>query len=315
MFARFASRLDSIALARQHRRNHLRSLLVLAGLGGWMALIGWLVAGGQGIFWAALGTVLMLFIQPVRSTTLLRALYGAVPLSPAQAPGLFALVAELAGRAELQRAPPLLYIPRAELIALSTGWGREATIAVSDGLLRLLDSRELAAVLAHETSHLRSGDLKLLRLAEAAGRLTRTLALFGLVLVLLYLPELAGQGAVPAAPILLLVFAPVVSDVLALTLSRTREFEADAGAAELTGDPHALISALHRIDALQGAGWEQLTRAHGLKWLRLIRTHPTTAERVARLRELATPEPPRWLVLPEAMVPPGLQAMPRRRRF
>jgi len=315
MAAPFAARLDAIALARQHRHNHLRSLLILAGLGAWMALIGWLVAGSQGIFWAAAGTVLMVLVQPVRSTRFLQVLYGAMPLSAVQAPGLYALVDELARRAGLRRTPPLLYIPRAEIIALSTGWGADATVAVSDGLLRLLSTRELAAVLAHEVSHLRTGDLKLLRLAEAAGRLTRTLALFGLVLLVLYLPMVEQMGGVPTVPLLLLLAAPVVSDLLALTLSRTREFEADTGGAELTGDPHGLIEALRRIDALQGGGWEKLTRGRGLNWLRLIRTHPTTEERIARLRELEIMEPPHWLVLPEVMVVPGLRDMPRRWRF
>lgn len=300
--------LDAAALARQHRRNHVRSLLILAGIGAWMALVGWLVAGGMGIVWAVVGTVVVVLVQPVRSTTLLRALYGAVPLSATQAPDLYAVMAELARRSGLRRVPPLLYIPRREMIALSTGWGRDSTVALSDGMLRGLPGRELVAVLAHEISHLRAGDLKLLRLAEAAGRLTRTLALAGLVLMALYLPSIEALGGVPLLPLALLVVAPIVSDLLALTLSRTREFEADAGAAELTGDAGALIAALRRIDALQEGGWERLRRGPG--WLRLIRTHPTTDERVARLRELAPSTPPRWLVLPEVLVPSAL-AVPR----
>lgn len=307
--------LDAAALARQHRRNHWRSLLLLAGIGAWMALVGWLVAGGPGVAWTALGAVMVLVVQPIRSTTLLRVLYGAVPLGPVQAPGLYALAAELARRAGLARVPPLLYIPRPEMIALSTGWGRNGTIAVSDGLLRLLPGRELAAVLAHEISHLRAGDLKLLRLAEGAGRLTRMLALFGLVLMALYLPALGAQGGLPLLPLLLLVAAPLVSDLLALTLSRTREFEADAGAAELTGDPACLIAALRRIEALQDGGWERLRRRRTPGWLRLIRTHPTTDERVARLRELAPLPPPRWLVLPDQLMPWDLTGPVRQRRW
>jgi heat shock protein HtpX len=306
-----ATRLDSAALQRQHRRNRWRSLVVLAGIGAWMALVGWLVGGTPGVVYAAIGTVVILLVQPVRSTTLLRALYGAVTLSPAQAPGLTSLVTELARRAGLRRVPPLLYIPRAEMIALSTGWGLDATIALSDGMLRAMPGRELAGVLAHETSHLRAGDLKLLRLAEAAGRLTRTLALFGLILLAVYLPEIQSQGGLPAVPILLLVFAPMVSDLLALTLSRTREFDADAGAAELTGDPEGLIAALLRLEMLQGGGWERLRQGNGFDWLRLIRTHPTTDERVARLRELAPAPPPRWLTLPEVMVLPGVMGYRR----
>ncbi|HLO76141.1 MAG TPA: zinc metalloprotease HtpX [Magnetospirillum sp.] len=306
-------RMDAAALARQHRLNHLRSLLVMAGIAAWMALVGWLVAGGVGILWSAAGAVLTLLVQPVRSTTLLKALYGAVPLEPVQAPGLYALVTELARRAGLPRVPPLLYIPRLEMIALSTGWGRDSTIALSDGMLRGLPGRELAAVLAHEISHLRVGDIKLLRLAEAAGRLTRVVALFGLMMMALYLPELEAMGGVPLLPLALLAAAPVVSDLLALALSRTREFDADAGAAELTGDPDGLISALRRLSLLQGEGWERLRRGQAFRWLRLIQTHPGTDERVSRLRELAPSPLPQWLVLPEVMLPTGLVALAAKR--
>lgn len=301
--------LDRAALARHRRRNRTESLLILAGIGAWMALAGWLVFGGQGVVWAALGAVVLVLLQPVRSTTLLRALYGAVPLAPAEAPGLFALVRELSGRADLERVPPLLYIPRPELIALSTGWGRDAAIALSDGMLRTLPGRELAAVIAHETSHLRTRDLKLLRLAEAAGRLTRFAALFGLLTITFYLPAATMTGAgVPLLPLLLLVAAPMVSDLMMLKLSRTREFAADAGAAELTGDPGGLMAALRRIDTVQEGGWERLRGAPG--WLRLIRTHPTTEERLERLRELVPRPTPAWLAIPEVLLLPHLFGLP-----
>jgi len=299
--------LDADILARHHRRNRVQSAALMAGIAAWMGLIGWLVAGPPGIAWAAFGTMLVLLVQPVRSTTLLKALYGAVPLSPTEAPGLYGLMRELSARAGLKRVPPVLYIPRAEMIALSTGWGQDGAIALSDGMLRGLPGRELAGVLAHETSHIRNGDLKLLRLAEAAGRLTRTLSLFGLFLMLAYLPELAGMG-LPAVPLALLVVAPIVSDLLTLKLSRTREFEADAGGAELTGDPEGLVSALDRIDALQSGGWERLRR--GPRWFSWIRTHPTTAERIRRLREMAKMPLPGWLVVPETLLMPTLFGLP-----
>lgn len=306
-----ASRLDDSALIRQKTRNRLRSLALLAGMTLWMALVGWLAAGDLGVLWAAGGTALLLLAQPVRSTTLLRALYGARPLSPFQAPDLHAVVAELSRRAGLERVPELLLIPRPQLAALSTGWGRDGAVALSEGMIRLLDGRELVAVLAHEISHLRAGDLRLLRLAEATGRLTRTLALTGMLLIAVYWPELEVAGAVPLLPLVLLAAAPLVGDLLILTLSRTREFDADAGAAELTGDPEALASALTRLELIQGGGWERLRARPPMPgWLRLIRTHPTTAERLARLRELAPPQPPRWLVLPPVSV--MLPGVPRR---
>lgn len=301
-------RLDRDRLERHRRHNRVVTVAVMAGLVVWLALVGWMVVGPEGMVWAALAAILILVVQPVRSVTLLKALYGARTLTPADAPGLYRLMRELATRAEMPRVPPLLYLPRRDIIALSTGWGDDAAIAVSDGLLRLLAPRELAAVLAHETAHLRHGDLKILRLADTAGRLTRFLSLIGLFLVIFYLPAaLFAEADVPAWPVLLLVLAPVASDLLTFKLSRIREFDADTGAAALTGDPEGLILALERIDAMQTGGWERLRPGWG--WLAWLRTHPSTAERVARLDELAPIEPgPSWITLPEAMLMPGFRA-------
>lgn len=306
------ARIDSVALDRQRRRNRVVSMVVFAGIVAWSALVGWLVLGVDGVVWAALAGALLLMFQPVRSATLIKAMFGASPLGPSDAPGLYRILRELSQRAELERVPPVLYIPRPEVIALSTGWGRDATVAVSDGLLRHLHTRELVAVLAHEVAHLRAGDLKILRLADAAGRLTRFLALVGLFLVLFSVPAAAMVGAsVSAWPILLLLAAPIASDLMTFKLSRTREFDADAGAAGLTGDPHGLVLALERIDRFQSGGWERLTRLPGWRWLSWIRTHPTTAERIARLHQL-TPEPESgWIALSEALLPPGFQPPPR----
>jgi heat shock protein HtpX len=293
--------LSPAALARHRRRNRRDSTVILAGIGGLMALAGWLVAGPEGILWSVLATSLALLLQPGRSTALLRALWGAERLSPLQAPGLYRMLAELAERAGLERVPPLYYLRRPEVVALSTGWGRDAAVMVSDGLLRVMPPRELAAVLAHEVSHLRHGDLKILRLADAAGQLTRLLSLFGLVLVVFYLPSAVAMGLdLPLLGVLLLVVTPVASDLMTLKLSRTREFAADAGAAELTGDPHALMTALDRL----GGGWERMGSPR--RFLSLIRTHPTTAERLARLAELAPAPEPRRLIPPEVLLVRGL---------
>lgn len=302
-------RLDRDQLVRHRRHNRVVTVAVMAGLVSWLTLVGWLVVGPQGIVWAALAAVLILVFQPVRSVTLLKALYGAYPLTPADAPGLYRIMGELAARAELSRVPPLLYLPRADIVALSTGWGRDAAIAVSGGLLRSLPTRELAGVLAHEIAHLRYGDLKILRLADTAGRLTRFLSLIGLFLVIFYLPAvMMAETGVPAWPLLLLVAAPVASDLLTFKLSRTREFNADSGAADLTGDPEGLILALNRIDALQSGGWERLRRGWG--WLAWLRTHPTTEDRIARLEEVAPVEPgPTWSTIPDFVLMPNFETL------
>ena len=274
-------------LVHHHRRNQLHTLLVLFALGAWMAVVGWLVAGVQGVMWAVLVTTLVVVVvPPLHSVAVLRAMFGAVPLSPAQAPGLIHLIAELAERAGLPQPPPLLLIPRPDLIALSTGGGNDVSIAVSSGFLAIMPPNELVAVLAHEVSHLRHGDTFILRLADAAARLTRILSLFGLLTIVLYLPAFVMSGsALPLSSMLLMLSAPVFSTLLTMKLSRTREYEADAGAIELTRNPRALMSALDRIERLQGGGapngfWGWFLR------LPLIRSHPETYERIQRLEEM-----------------------------
>jgi heat shock protein HtpX len=285
-----ALRLDPAALARQRRLNRLHSamiLLSLVGLAGWTGL---LVGGAEGLAFGAGTALAFLVLDPMPGDLLFRRAFGAVRLSPAQAPDLFALSAALARRAGLPR-PPLLYlIPSPVLQAMAAG-GREApAVAVTSGLLRALSRRELAAVLAHEIAHIRHGDLLVLRLATAAATLTRGMAGLGALVLLAFLPTSWATGAVPAplAVVVLLLAAPLLGDVLALSLSRRRELLADAGAVELTGDVAALAEALARIWRLQGDDWERLA-SRGPRWLRWLRTHPTLEERMAALRGLATP--------------------------
>jgi heat shock protein HtpX len=303
---------DSEMLERHRVRNRMQTGLILAGLTGWMALVGWIVAGLGGVVLASAGVLILLALPQARSMAVLRALMGALPLAPWQAPGLVRLVGELADRAGLDRAPTLLVIPRAAPIALSAGREGDQALALSQGLVEILPPRELAGVLAHEISHLRQGDLGILRLADAARRLTRALSLFALLSLALWLPLAVAEGGdgAPFLPLALLALAPLVGDLLTLGLSRTREFAADAGAVALTGDPLGLIMALERIERSHGGDWERMAR--GLPGLGWVRTHPPTAARIARLRELAPVASPVWVPFTPGMVRIGPLPRPRR---
>jgi heat shock protein HtpX len=276
-------------VARQRRLNRLHSALILlslAGLAGWTGL---LVGGAEGLSLGGGMALAFLVLDPMPGDLLFRHAFGAVRLAPAQAPELFALLAALARRAGLPR-PPLLYIiPSPTLQAMASG-GREApSVAVTSGLLRALPRRELAAVLAHEIAHIRHGDLLVLRLATAAATLTCGMAYLGALVLLALLPVLWASGMVPSPLALVpLLAGPPLSDVLTLSLSRRREFLADAGAVELTGDVAALAEALARIWRLQGDDWERLA-SRGARWLRWFRTHPTVEDRIAALRGMAMP--------------------------
>jgi heat shock protein HtpX len=284
------SLVDAEALRRQRLLNWLQSAVLLLGLLALAAVTGTLFAGTEGLIVAAAIASLFLVLNPVSGEVLFQYVYGAVPLTAASAPRLSALVGELARRAELRRAPRLFLIPAPALQAMASGHREAPSIGVTSGLLQTMSSRELAAVLAHEISHIRHGDMFVMRLAAGAGSMTRAMSTAGLFLLIAYFPVLWSTGvSVSPFAIALLVVAPTVSDLLELSLSRRREFLADAGAVELTGDPSALARALERIAAIQGDDWERFT-ARGGRWLRWFRTHPTTAERIERLTAMIPPQ-------------------------
>ena len=287
-----AVRLDAAALARQRRLNRLHSALLLLSLTGLAGVTGAVVGGSEGLLLGAGAALLFLLLDPAPGDFLFRHAFGAVRLSPAQAPELFAPLTVLARRAGLRRPPELYLIPSSILQAMAGGHRRAPAIAVTLGLLRTLPRRELTAVLAHEIAHICHGDVLVLRLAAAAATLTRGMASVGVLLLLAFLPALLATGSAPS-PLLavLLVGAPVLGDMLTLSLSRRRELLADAGAVELTGDVTALAEALARIWRLQGDDWERLA-ARGAGWMRWLRSHPTVQERIAALRAMAAPARP-----------------------
>jgi heat shock protein HtpX len=288
---------DPEALRRQRFLNRLQSVVLLVGLFALAAVTGFLLAGTDGLVIAAVIAAGFMILNPASGEILFQHIYGAVPLTPASAPRLSSLVAELARRAGLDRNPALFLIPTPLLQAMAAGRREAPSMAVTSGLLQQLPSRELTAVLAHEITHIRHGDMFVMRLAAAAGAMTHAMANAGTFLLIAYFPVSWSTGSAPSpAAIALLITAPMVSDLLQLSLSRRREFLADAGAVELTGDPLSLARALERIEELQGDDWERFS-ARGGRWLRWFRTHPTTAERIERLAQLvasARPGLPDW---------------------
>lgn len=297
--------LDRDAIARIRVRNRIETALTLAALGLLAGAIGYLAAGFEGLVIGAIMAAVGLSLGAMPADAVFRRGFGALPLSPFQAPGLHALVQELARRAELPLVPRLYLLPQPVLQAVAAGTTERAGIGVTRALVETLPADELAGVLAHEISHVRHGDLTVMRMAAAAAGITRTMAQAGLLVLILW-----GAGAFGAHPLLplLLILAPLASDLLTLSLSRTREFLADAGAAELTGDPAALAAALRRLQALQGDDFERLGSRFP-RWLRWFRTHPTIEERVAALASatrVVRPALPAWEGAPWT-VPPQLR--------
>jgi heat shock protein HtpX len=216
-------------------------------------------------------------------------LFRARPLSPHEAPALIQLVESLARRAGLADTPRLYYLPSDVMNAFTSGTRRNAAIALSDGLLRRMAWREISGVIAHEMMHIVNHDTRLMAFADLTSRLTGFLSLTGQLLLLINLPLLIlGQETIPLLPILVLIAAPSISALVQLALSRSREYEADLGAVELTGDPLGLASALNKLEAPRNGLLSRLFHpGPRIPDPSLLRTHPPTEERVRRLLELA----------------------------
>lgn len=280
--------MDPAHQARLRAHGHLSTALILGGLTTLLAVIGAVLAGPDGVLLALVVAAAPMLFNPMNAPDTVLRLQGARPIPRWQAPGLYEACAGLARRAGLARPPALYLIDNPTLNALTVGSTRRSAIAVTDGLLRHLPAPEVSAVLAHEIAHLQHHDLWLLGVADSFGRMTEWLSLLGQWLVLLSLPlQVFGGVAIAWPTLLVLVFAPLLSALLRLALSRTREYEADLGAAELLGSPRPLASALARMER---------THRRLLPWLlpsgRLeqapdwLQTHPSTATRIARLLAL-----------------------------
>ena len=283
-----AAPLDERARRRHKRRNRVQSALLLGAMVALLSACGWTLAGVEGVLWALVAGGAGLLLAPRLSPGIVLRLYGARPIHPAELPAVFDLLARIAARAGLPRPPRLHHVPSRMMNAFAVGRPEDAAIAVTDGLLRGLTLRELAGVLAHEVSHIRNGDLWIMGLADTIGRLTGAMSFLGVALLLVNLPLLLlDPGSVPWLLVALLVLAPSLVGLLQLALSRTREYDADLDAAGLTGDPRGLASALAKLERHQAGLLESLflpgRRVPGPS---LLRTHPDTRERIARLLSL-----------------------------
>ena len=283
-----ANDIDTIVLLRHAWRNRIHSLLLLSVMAGFLALLGWLLWGMHGLFILVSVGVLAVLANPALSPWLVMRMYGARPVDRYAAPELWGVMSQLAARAGLEVPPAIFYVPSRMLNAFAVGSPEQSAIAVTDGLLRQLETRELVGVLAHEVSHIRNNDLWVMGLADLFSRATSLLSLLGQFLLLLNLPLLLmSQVTVSWLAILLLIFAPNLSALAQLALSRTREYDADLNAARLTGDPEGLARALAKIERAQGGLLERiLLPGRRIPDPSLLRTHPQTKERVARLMEL-----------------------------
>ena len=275
-----------------HNRHRLHNLLQTALLaGGSVALLmlcAYIFAGPGGVVWALVGGAISVWLTMRLSSRMVLGLYRAKRLTREDFPFGTEIVQLLADRAGLPRAPRLYLVPSQMMNAFSVGRREDAVVAVTDGLLRGLDSRELAGVLAHEIAHVANNDIRVMALADMVSRMTSIMSSIGIFTLVFNLPAiLLGGVTVPWAGVALLIAAPTIGGLLQMALSRTREYDADVSAVELTGDPEGLASALVKLERNQRRMWEGLMLPGArIPEPSILRTHPPTEERVRRLMAL-----------------------------
>ena len=290
-----------MAIDAHARTNRLQASLLIAALVALVGLCGLLFAGPTGLLLAAVAVLFVVGATSQRATAVVMRMYRAQPLDRANAPELTQLFDALVRRAEVRR-PQLYYVPSKTMNAFAIGHGEDASVAITAGLLARLNPRELAGVLAHELAHVKNNDVFVMSLADGLSRITTVLGQAGQLMALLSLPAVFLGYDFPWLATAVLFFAPGISALLQLALSRSREHNADLGAVRITGDPLGLASALARLEHLHGRWYDRILRpGRGESQPALLRTHPSTPERIARLNELAggalattLPQPPAY---------------------
>ena len=272
-------------IQRNHnRRNAIHTALLIGGTGLLMGVMAYSVLGIFGLLGATIIGAIGLVSLSRMSPKMVLKLYKARPLDDNELPELQQLMRHLAERANLPTVPQLHYVPSRMLNAFAVGNAQDSAIAVTDGLVRGMTMRQIAGILAHETSHVVNGDLKVMGLADVLNRITSFMATLGLIGV----PIVFGTGVdIPYIGLFMLIFAPTIGGLLQLGLSRAREYDADLDGASLTGDPEGLASALTTLEERQRGVWEGMFLPGGsVPQPSLLRTHPKTENRIARLKAL-----------------------------
>ena len=279
--------------------NEIKTAALLGLLSGLLVLGGYYLVGNeQGLYMGLALAAVTSFSSWYFSDQAALAAYDAQPLARHEAPELYDMVASLSDRAGIPM-PKIFFVPTKSPNAFATGRDPEhAAVAVTQGIIDLLSPEELEGVLAHELTHVRNRDT----LTQAvAGTIAGAITFIGRILTFgaLYGPVSRDnrRGGNAFGVLFLIVLAPIAAALIQLGISRTREFSADLGSAEITGNPLALAGALEKLEAMGhqipmngNPAMSPLLIVNPLSTqglMSLFRTHPPTEERIRRLVELA----------------------------
>ena len=277
--------------------NFAKTAVLMAAITALFIVVGGMLGGEQGMLMALLLALGMNFFSYWFSDTMVLKMTNAQQVDEHSAPQLYALVKELANKAGLPM-PKVFLIDEDAPNAFATGRNPEhASVAATTGILRVLSSRELRGVMAHELAHVKHRDILISTLAATMAGAISALANFAMFFGG---RDSEGRPNNPIASLMVAILAPIAASLIQMSISRAREYEADRGGAEISSDPEALAHALEKIhNYAQGIPFQAVEQhpetaqmmilnplaAGGLA--QLFSTHPPTEERVARLMHMA----------------------------
>ena len=277
--------------------NLMKTAILMAAITALFMAIGSVMGGQTGMMLALAVAIAMNFFSYWFSDKMVLKMYNAREVDETTAPQFYRMVAELAQRAELPM-PRVYIIDEQAPNAFATGRNpQHAAVAATTGIMRVLSERELRGVMAHELAHVKHRDILISTVSATMAGAISMLANFAMIFGG---RDSEGRPANPIVGMLVMLLAPLAASLIQMAISRSREFEADRGGAEISGDPRALASALEKIHAYaRGIPMEAAERhpetaqmmimnplsGGGLRGL--FSTHPATEERVERLLAMA----------------------------
>src|SRR6202142_1299258 len=276
--------------------NWLKTTILMAGIVALFGVVGAAFGGANGMLLSLVfGGAMNIFAYWFSDKMVLR-MYNAQEVDAASAPQFYGLVRDLSQRAGLPM-PRVYLIDEAQPNAFATGRNPEhAAVAATTGILRLLSARELRGVMAHELTHVKHRDILISTVAATVAGAIASVAQFGF----LFGGRSDGERANPVVGLSVMILAPIAAMLIQMAISRSREFEADRGGAEICGDPEALADALEKMEryakglplmaAEEHPATAQMMIINPLSgggMQNLFSTHPATEMRIARLRAMA----------------------------
>jgi heat shock protein HtpX len=281
--------------------NTLKTTLLMTVLTVMLVLVGGLIGGNNGMIFAFVFALAMNFGSYWFSDKIVLAMYRAKEITREQNPTIFEIVQDLTTRAGLPM-PRIYMIDSEQPNAFATGRDpQHAAVAVTNGIMQLMPKNEIRGVIAHELSHVKHRDILISSIAATiAGAITMLANMAQWAMIFGGFGGRSSrddEGSNPIAALVMIIVAPIAAMMVQMAISRSREYDADKGGAEMSGDPMALANALRRLETAKEEIPMKATPAtahmfiinplSGKSFRNMFSTHPPIEDRIARLEEMA----------------------------